>query len=290
LEREKQASHALSQYQSLIPHTRQYLEDKPEYEKWRASRFQPQAPAPQQEAAPKQPESWWNPPQLRDAYKRYIVRDENGRETMHPDTPLDAKHAIAEYFDYRKNFAEKFLSNPEEALSPMVARLAQQQAETLIQSRLEDLGRQQYVATLEEKNREWLFDKNGNVSPEGEAARNYIEQAKGLGIASPEARWNYALQMVERDLLHQARSAQSREAQQQAFQSQLGAYSPPPQAPPAPVATRASQAEANMDYLRRAASRTANRAGVTTNSPEVGRRGTGFEERLRQQLEGEGLI
>jgi hypothetical protein len=286
MEREKQASHALAQYQQLLPHTRQYLEDRPEYEKWLASRSQqqPQQAPPQQ--APQQ-ESWWNPPQLRDAYKRYIVKDENGRDAISPDAPIDARHAISEYFQYRQNFAEKFLTNPEEALSPMVARLAQQQAQEIVQSRFAEMERQQFVSTLEQSNRDWLYDQSGNVSPEGEAARNYIEQAKAMGISSPEARWNYALQMVERDLLYQARDAQARQSQQQAFQSALPQTTRQAAPPPTP---RQSHAEANMEYLRRAASRTANRAGATTNSPAAARLGTSFEERLRLTLEGDGLI
>ena len=290
LEREKQASHALAQYQAFMPYTQEYLANRPDYQRWLDSRSNPQ-PAPQQAPAPQQSkqDSWWSPPELRDAYKRYIVKDENGRDSIHPDAPLDAKHAITEYFQYKQNFAEKFLTNPEEALAPMVSRLAQQQAQEMVQRQFAEAQRHQYVATLEEKNRDWLYDKNGNVSPEGEAAKNYIEQAKSLGISSPEARWNFALQMVERDLLHQARSADASAAQQQAFQSQLPQqqYSAPPATAPTP---RQSPAEANMEYLRRAASRTANRAGVTTNSPSAGRRGMSFEEQLRQTLEGDGLI
>lgn len=286
MEREKEASRALAQYQQMMPVTQEYLQNRPEFEQWRASLRQQQAqPAPQP-----QQESWWNPPEVREAFKRYIVRDENGRESIHPEAPLDAKHALTEYFQYRADFAEKFLSNPEQTLAPMVTRLAQQQAQELFQGQMQEIARHQYVATLEQQNQDWLYDQNGNVSPEGEAARNYIEQAKAMGISNPEARWSYALQMVERDLLHQARSVQARQAQQQAFQSQLPqqVYQ---QALPAPApAPRQSQAEANMDYLRRAASRTANRAGVTTNSPAAGRNGMTFEERLRTTLEGDGLI
>lgn len=284
MEREKQASHALAQYQQMMPVTQQYLRDRPEYEKWQASLRAPAAPA-----AP-QPEQkgWWSPPELKDGFRRYIVKDEAGRDTIHPDTPLHAKEAITDYFAYRQNFAEKFLTNPEEALAPMVTRLAQQQAEEIVRHQFEERERHQFVATLEQSNKDWLYDQNGNVSPEGEAAKTYIEQARALGITSPDARWSYALQMVERDLLHQARSAQSSQAQQQAFQQQLAPAAPRPA--PVEAQARESQAEANMDYLRRAASRTANRAGVQTNSPEMGRRGMSFEEQLRQTLETDGLM
>jgi hypothetical protein len=289
LEREKQASHALAQYTAAMPVVNQYLQHRPEYEKWLASQRAPAATQPAPQQAPPQEKPWWSPPELRDAYKRYIVKDENGRDAIHPDAPLDAKHAINEYFAYRADFADKFLSNPEEALAPMVTRLAQQQAQQLMEQRFEQIGKEQYVSTLEEKNRDWLYDENGNVSPEGDAARNYIEQAKAIGIASPQARWDFALQMVERDLLRNAQSVQASQAQQQVFQQQIAALPQPPA--PQPVAPpRQSQAEANMDYLRRAASRTANRAGVTTNSPEVGRRGMSFEERLKSTLAEDGLM
>jgi hypothetical protein len=45
-----------------------------------------------------------------------------------------------------------------------------------------------------------------------------------------------------------------------------------------------------MDYLRRAASRTANRSGVTTNNPEAARKGMSFEEHFRSALSDDGLI
>jgi hypothetical protein len=291
MEREKAASHALSQYQQILPHAQQYLQDRPEYEKWRASQqAQVAQPAPQQQAAPPQEEKWWNPPPVRDAYKKYIVRDENGRESIHPDTPLDARHALTEHFQYRADFAEKFLSNPEEALGPIITRFAAEQAQQIVQEKLQEAGRTHYVATLEEQNKDWLYSDPAKkiVSPEGAACQKYIEQAAAFGIATPEARWEYALQMVERDLLLQVQQTQASQAQTQAFQQHLERSAPPqPVAQPAP---QRSQAEANMEYLRRAASRTANRAGVETNSPQIGSRGRSFEDQLRATLETDGLI
>lgn len=291
LEREKQATHALSQYQQLMPVAQQYLQHRPEFDKWMASQ---RAGASQPQVAPpavpqKQEEKWWNPPPMRDAFKRYIVKDENGRDTIHPDAPLDAKHALTEYFQYKQDFAEKFLTNPEDALAPMVSRLAQQQAEQIVSQQLEQAGRQQYIQTLEEQNKDWLYSDPVNKisSKEGEAAKRYIEQAAQLGISSPEARWQFALEKVERDLLHQVLDAQAGQARQQSFQSQLDRVQAPARTIVPPQRT---QAEANMEYLRRAASRTANRAGVQTNNPEAGRKGMSFEERLRADASDAGLI
>jgi hypothetical protein len=291
LEREKQSTHALAQYQQILPYAQEYLQHRPEFDKWRAAQQQATVAPPTAAPAPKE-NPFWNPPQLRDAYKRYIVKDENGRDTISPDAPLDAKHAITEFFQYKQDFADRFLSNPEEALAPLLSKYASEQAQQIVQERLEEAGRQQYVQTLEQSNKDWLYDKNGNVSKEGEAARTYIEQAKAMGISTPEARWDFALKMVERDLLQQVQQAQVVQAQRQAFQQQLSA-APQGVIPTAPQPTpqpQQSQAEANMEYLRRAASRTANRAGVTTNSPEAGRKGMSFAEHLRSTLSEDGLI
>jgi hypothetical protein len=291
LEREKQATHALSQYQQMMPVAQQYLQHRPQFDKWLAEQRAGAAPqqAPVQAAPQPQEEKWWNPPPMRDAFKRYIVKDENGRDTIHPDAPLDAKHALTEFFQYKQDFAEKFLTNPEDALAPMVSRLAQQQAQQIVAEQLEQAGRQQYIQTLEEQNKDWLYSDPVNKisSKEGEAAKRYIEQAAQLGISSPEARWQFALEKVERDLLHQVLDAQAGQARQQSFQSQLDRVQAPARTIVPPQRT---QAEANMEYLRRAASRTANRAGVQTNNPEAGRKGMSFEERLRADASDAGLI
>lgn len=57
------------------------------------------------------------------------------------------------------------------------------------------------VKRLELENADWLYDAKGNTTKEGEAVREYIEQARRLGIQGAQARWDYATTMVERDLL-----------------------------------------------------------------------------------------
>lgn len=290
LEREQASTRALAQYRQTMPVVQEYLQNRPEFEKWQASLRQPQqAQAPQQ--AEQQEEKWWNPPQVRDAYKRYLVKDENGREVIHPDAPLDARHSLTEFLQYKADFAQKFLTDPESALGPMVTRMAQQQAEQIVRQQFETVEKQNYVSNLERENADWLFDKQtGNVSREGQIVQKYIEEAKSLGIANPQSRWQYALNNTERDLLIEARAIQEQQAARSQFDQQLQAVQPQPvpQAPPAAPAM--SQAESNMDYLRRAASRAPSRAGVATNSPQAAARGSTFAERLKQTLSDEGLM
>ena len=61
----------------------------------------------------------------------------------------------------------------------------------------------QYLAEddLESQNADWLYDQQGNVTREGHAIQQYISHAKQLGIQGPDARWQYATGMLQRDLL-----------------------------------------------------------------------------------------
>lgn len=278
LQREQSATQQLQQYQSVIPYASEYLSNKPLFEEWMRVRSQPQAQAPQPQQQP-QPEenAWWNPPKVRDAYLQYLVKDENGREIIAPEAPLDAKHSLAELLSYKADFAKKFLTDPQAALGPMVEKVAQQKASEIVQSQIERMQQEQFVSNLERENADWLFDQNGNVSREGLAVQKYVEDAKQLGITGPEARWQYAVAMVERDLLNLT--------YQQGQQPQLPAANPIAQAP----SPQATLAQRNMDYLRQQASRTPSQTTPTTTDSRVPKPAMSFAQRLAQQFNSDGL-
>ena len=281
MQREEAAARALQQYQSLVPVAQDYLQNRNDYESWKASRSQ-QTAQPATPAAPKQEQpSWWNPPQLKDSYKRYITRDENGREIIDPNAPLDARAALQEYQDYRATFAQKFLDNPEQALGPMVEKVAIERAQKIVDERLSRMQDEQYVSGLEQQNRDWLYDEKGDVSAEGLAVQKYIGDAKGLGINGAQARWDYATKMVERDLL----LANVRQAQQQPVYQQPVPQPQPPQ-PPKPTAE-----QSNMEFLRQQAMRTASQRSVATaTNARVPQKPMTFEERLLATAQEEGLL
>lgn len=273
LQREAAATRALTQYQQIIPAAQEYLTHKEAFQRWQQSQAQPQQ-APQPEPEEKK---WWNPPQVRDAYRQYLVRDENGREVISADAPLDARHALVEYQNYKAEFAKKFLENPEDALGPMVQRVAEQRAAEIVQGQLDRYQQAQYVASLEDANKDWLYDSNGNVSQAGLAAQKYIEQAKAMGIQSPQARWDYSVAMVERDLLNQ-RYQQSQMApppqMQQPVQQQL----------PQPTPEQKSVAEKNMEFLRQQAARKPSQTTPQLTDPRVPKPARTFAQKLAQQL------
>lgn len=280
MRREEAAARALQQYQSAVPVVQEYLSNRPEYEKWRASMAQPaapqaQAPVPQQ---PEQP-AWWNPPQVRDSYRRYLVRDEHGREVISADAPMDARAALEDYQQYRADFAQRFLDNPESAIGPMVEKVARERAQQIVDERLERVNAESYVSNLERDNRDWLYDEQGNVSAEGLAVQKYIQDAKGMGIQGAQARWDFATKMVERDLML-ATIQQSQQPQQQ------------PMLPPAPQPQpQTTAAQNNMEYLRQQAMRTASqRSTTTTTTARTPQRAMTFEERLLAAAQEEGFL
>ena len=276
MQREEAAARALQQYQSIVPVAQEYLSNREQFERWRASQAQPQPQAPAPQAAPEQP-SWWNPPQVKDSYKRYLIRDENGREIISPDAPFDVRASLEEYQQYRAEFAQKFLDNPESAIGPMVEKVAMERAQKIVDERLERMQNESYVSGLERENRDWLYDERGNVSAEGLAVQKYIQDAKGMGINGAQARWDFATKMVERDLML-ATLQQSQQPQRPM---------PVPQQPQQPQPTAA---QTNMDYLRQQAMRTASQRSATTTAARTPPKPITFEERLLAAAQEEGLL
>jgi hypothetical protein len=297
LEREKAASAALAQYQQIIPYAQDYLANRQTYQQWRQEQLAAQqAPPPKAEEKP-----WWNPPEVREGYKQYLVRDENGREIISPDAPPEARHALFEAQQYKADFAKKFLDNPEQTLAPVIERVATEKAQRIVEEQFGQIAQKGYVANLEDENKDWLFDpRTGDVSNEGRAVQKYVEEAKQIGIGSPEARWAYATSMVERDLLSRVYTMMQQGQQQpQAYQPPVA---PPPPQPvpqpqprPAPVAQQApkpapTKAEQNMDFLRREASRNPSRGSTATSDESKPQRPRSFEQMLLEQAHADGLI
>lgn len=296
MEREKASARKLAQYQQLIPYAQEYLQNREPFENWRRSQSQPaapQQPAPQQEPQANEPS--WPVQALEPRYRRYLVRDADGREVISENAPLEARQKITEYMERRAEFADQFLNNPQDALGPMVEKIAMQKAQELMESELSARDEQSYVSNLEKENADWLYDQSGNPTTEGLAVQRYIQQAKDYGIQGAQARWDYATAMVERDLLDQIREKQASQQRYQEFAGRLPeAAAPvdpaPAEVPEAPPVVQNS-AEKDIEFLRREASRNPSRAasGGAGGSTSTGASMT-FEERLKAQLQRDNLI
>ena len=258
----------LQQYQSVVPYAQEYLRNQREFENWKKS--QAEAAKPKEPEAPK----WWSPPQVKDTWKSYIVRDpQTGKEIISPDAPYEAQQSLREYQAYTADFARKLVTDPENTLKPFVEQVAIQKAQEMVQNHLNSYKTQNYVSDLERQNADWLYDQQGNPTREGQAISQYIAQAQELGIQSAESRWKYATGMLQRDLLN--------------MRYQQMQQTPQPPAPPAPPADPV--AEQNMQFLRERATRTPNRSAGTTE-PRAPRSRMSFEDRLKSQLANDGVI
>ena len=291
MEREKAASHALAQYQQVLPYAQDYMANKAEFDKWRQQAQQAQQ---QTQQATEQVKKFWEPPEVKDSYRRYLSKDENGRDVISEDAPLDARQALIEHMNYRADFAQKFLDNPEETLGPMIQQMAQQQAQQIVQETLETKDNESFVEQVERENADWLMDKNtGQVTPEGFLVHKYIEQARENGINGPKARWAYAIAMTERDLLAQRYSTEDEQAQQFAQQILEGQQSEAEQQQPVESMPQPKDtANQNMEYLRREASRSPSRSAgreINNGQKPQGQRRT-FEQMLSDDLSGKGFI
>lgn len=282
LQRQQALQHQLRQYQSIVPVASEYLSNREMYERWKQSQNQPQAAAPQAQAPQAQPEEqgWWNPPKVRDAYKQYLVKDESGREVISPDAPLEAKHSLLEYQSYKAEFARKFLENPEQTLMPMVAKVAEQRAQELIQSQLSRRDEEAFVLQVEKENADWLRDENGNASREALLAQKYVEDAKARGIQGARPRWEYAQAMVERELLLDFFNQANGQVPQ--GQPQIAA---PQQLPPGDA-----QARQQMEFLRQQAKRSPARSSPGTADPRVPKPKMSFEELLLTEAAKAGML
>lgn len=271
----------LQQFQSLIPDTTEYIRNKAAYQQWQAA--QAEASKPKEPEAPK----WWNPPQVKDTWRSYIVRDPStGKEVISPDAPYEAQQSLREYQAYTADFARKLVTDPENTLKPFVEQVAIQKAQEMVQNHLNQYQTQNFVQDLERQNADWLYDKQGNPTREGQAIGQYIQQAQQLGIQSANDRWKYATGMLQRDLLNMRyQQMQSQQAQPQPAQGFAGVPAPAP----APAAPADPVAQQNMQFLRERATRTPNRSAGTTE-PRAPRQRMSFEERLRSQLVNDGVI
>lgn len=268
----QEAQRQLNQYQQVVPYAQEYLQNRQAFEDWRKAQA-----AEQQKVANPEPPKWWNPPQVKDTWKNFIVKDAEGNDVIDPNAPLEAQSALREYQSYTADFARRLVTDPENALKPLVEQVASQKAQELVQQHFGQYQAQSFVSELERQNADWLYDEQGQVTQEGKAVQGYIEQARQIGIQDPKARWKYATGMLQRDLLEVRYS----QVQQRPAETPAPARPSPPPADPV--------AQQNMQFLRERATRTPNRSAGATE-PQAPRQRMSFEERLKGQLQQDGVI
>lgn len=177
---------------------------------------------PPEQTSPQQPTAWWNPPQFdRARLSRYQIQDPtSGEWKWKSDTPETIVAQADAYQAYVADWADKLLYDPEKALKPAIAGILsnnddlRQVLEPIVSSIFQQFSSKQreqtFLSQVQEENKDWLFEKDPRtqqvterLTPEGEAVAGFLREAAQIGIADPQARWNYAT-MAYRDALVRA--------------------------------------------------------------------------------------
>jgi hypothetical protein len=297
----QESQRQLAQYQRLVPYAeygQRYSQNAEAFERWQRE----QAQAAQVQAQPKQPEQakWWNPPQIDETLKAYIVRDQNGREIIDPNAPVEAQQKLRAFQDYTAQFARKFVTNPEETLKPFVENEAKRIAQEIVQEQFKQRQTQEFVQGLESQHADWMYDAPGVPSREGQAIQAYIAEGQQYGITDPQKLWQYASGQLRADLqaIRYQQLAQRGAPQYGAPQAtqpvgtpvQYGPNGEPWQAgipvQPQQVPTGMS---ADVQFLRDRATRKPNRS-AGAGEPRAPHAKVTFEQMLSNQLVADGAI
>jgi len=212
LQQQAQAQQSLA----LAQYGQRYLQYAPDIERFLQERQQ------QQQAAQQQKSKWWNPPEWNPSWRGLVTKDDQGNLVAVPGAPPDVVPKVAAYDAYRREFADKLLSNPEETLKPFVQDVAQQIAQEMLTQNLGQLQEHTYAQNFVQQHSSWLHsrDASGNVlrdpvtgrpalSEAGRAFRDYVAEAEQLGIRGVSSQEQYAARLLRADLLSQQSQQQS---------------------------------------------------------------------------------
>lgn len=203
----------------------------------------------------------WNPPEFDARWNSLVRSDEKGVPSLVPGAPAEILPKYLAYQQYRQAFAEKFLSNPEETLLPLINSAADERAREMVRKEFETRQEQHYIQTFVSDNSSWLHARDAHnqailnpqtgrpvLSPAGQRFQQYVVQANGMGISNVQQQEQYAKTALQRDiLLAQQQPAQAAaNAQQQVIDAnrrpnQAGMMPQPGSPPPPAVGTSLAQ-------------------------------------------------
>jgi hypothetical protein len=223
-----QLAEQVKQLQQTAQYGQYYLANQ---QKIAAAMAAHEAQAAQQRQAASQPEQkkWWNVPEWKDEFSKFLTQDKNGNVVAVPgaDPSLPLKYQA--YQQWQAETFKKFLHDPIETLKPGLEEMIQAKATELINKHLggyqdHELA-QRYVHSAP-----WMFKQGADgqralnphtgrpeLSDAGRRFAQYVQYAeRNLGIRDVQAQARYAQDQVQREyLLADYQRRQSAAGQQQ---------------------------------------------------------------------------
>lgn len=144
----------------IAPYAQQYVQHAAEFSKFLAERQKAAAPAP----GPDAPfySKYWQPPEFNPAWERMLDVDANGNIVAKAGTPPDVLPKYLAHQQFRKEQAEKFLSNPHEYLKETISHLAREEAQKIVQAQFGQVDTRRSVNDFMQQNESWLFDRDAS--------------------------------------------------------------------------------------------------------------------------------
>lgn len=242
----QQAAQYRQQLQQLTPLAQAGYQAYLERQRQEREARQAKAQADQRAAAQK---SWFGLPEFDPALMQFIGTDpETGKPTLLPGAPPDALVKFQQFSEAFRKTQIDFFREPQRFIADPVKEMAREEARRIVQEQFAEYQQRQQADLLVQQVLPWATatDQTGRraYTPEGQAYVRYADQGSQLGIKDARALHDYAVGMVQRDVLLAARQQGQSPQQAQATADQFlqraqqprggpaTPVSPPPPPPP----------------------------------------------------------
>lgn len=256
------------------------------YRSLQARQAQP-ARAPAQGAAAQQQEAQANLfglPQFDMALLNFVGRDATGNLVPLTGAPPDAVIRVREYQQKLQDVQQKFWSNPEGFLAPMVEKKAQEIAAKLFQERTQRTTEQQFAQQAVQQNADWLYEKDAQgqwqeafnpmsgrmepvLSPYGKFYHQTVQNLVAAGVENAQVAHQFAVNALQVQLLQaKVNQLQGGQQQQQANQQFLSDAATRTQQRPAPNNVQPAQQPVTAANLRQVLMDRMNGSGLSNEA------------------------
>lgn len=182
---------------------------------WLQAQQQQFEQARQQQQEPEDPrKKVYNPPPYDPAWERMVRQDENGNLTVLPGYDPSIAQKYLAHHEYRRQWLDRMLSNPTEALQPFIEHHASKLVDERVRAAMEQQQSGSFVNQFLKENSDWLLqqDEQGQavfdpatgrqmLSPAGRRFKQYVDELGAMGVTDPQMQAHIARMATQRDLL-----------------------------------------------------------------------------------------
>jgi hypothetical protein len=203
----QQLAAAYRQLQQVAPYAQAYAQNR----EWIEAELRQRQIAAQQQA--QQRRQWWQLPEWNERWSEGIYRDpQSGEYLVRPGYPPDLVDRARARAGALQDLQNRFWSDPEATLGPMVQHVAAQVAQQIVAQHLGGYQENSQAADYVAQNSGWLHARDANgqlvmdrstgmpqLSEWGNRFLQYVRTAEQYGIRGVNQQRDYALGMVQRD-------------------------------------------------------------------------------------------